>query len=64
MHSPDDMILSLKRCNDSRNNVACAQSVENKDLDFSAIRFMPFFWVTHGEAFSNDSLGTAALLVI
>jgi hypothetical protein len=54
MHLPDDMILTLKRCNDSRNNVACAQSVENKDLDFSAIRFMAFFWVTHGEASSTE----------
>ena len=62
MHLPDDMILTLKRCNDLRKNVACAQSVENKDLDFSGIRFMAFFWVTHGEASSTDSLGTATLV--
>jgi hypothetical protein len=43
MHLPHYMILTLKRCNNSRSNVAWAQWVENKDLEFSAIRFMALF---------------------
>lgn len=39
---------------------ACAQSIKNKYIEISAIRFMAVFWVAHGEA-SSSSLGTATL---
>ena len=65
MHLPDDMILTLKRCNGSRNNVAWSFGPSGYKIKiWNVLRkdLWPVFWVTHGEASSTDSLGTTTLV--
>lgn len=58
MHLPHGMKLTLKRCNDSRNNVASAQWVENKHQEFSVTSFITFLQYSHSETSGTHTLGT------